>query len=223
MMNIRKIITLSMTAILLTGCASQKTEKPSVSATQKPAKTDNPSPSPSTKALSTDHTILADKTLSIDYDLLENIPLNGSEAKAYIEKSSYANDLNSQFYSPDPNGFEVTVTDQNYAWLSENYSFDSSTSDPYLNNSTGYMTLNISGESEYENSDGYYPDTTDALKKNLTAAGYKSQGDHPGNEDDTGYQVNYYVYSKGKRTFSICEILLNGKLSTSVLEVGEPA
>lgn len=221
-MNIRKIITVSM-VLLLAGCSAPAEKKKSSASVKKPEKTTEPSPTPSSTPLSTDHSKLADKTLSIDYDLLENMPLDGTEAKDYINNSKYSSDLNSSFYSPDPDEFQVTVSDRNYDWLKENYTFASSTSDPYLNQSQGCITVSITGETDYENSEGYYADTTDALRKNLSDAGYQSQGDHPGQADETGYQVNYYVYAKGNRTFSICEVLLNGELSTSVLEVGNPA
>lgn len=221
-MKIRKIILASI-VLVLAGCFAPAEKKKSSASEKKPEKTAEPSPSPSATPLSTDHTVLADKTLSIDYDLLENMPLSGAEAKDYISNSRYASDLNSTFYSPDPDEFQVTVQDQNYDWLKENYTFAGSTSDPYLNQSQGCITVSITGETDYENSEGYYADTTDAFRKNLSDAGYQLQGDHPGEADETGYQVSYYVYSKGKRTFSICEVLLNGQLSTSVLEVGNPA
>ena len=223
-MNLKKIAALSMSVVLLAGCSSSKPEK---SASSKKTKETTASPEPSktpepTPALSTDHTKLADKTLSIDYKLLENIPLTGSDGKAYVQNNGYGNDLNSQFISPDADAFEITVADQNYSWLKEDYTFVSQTGNPYLDQNSGSVTLMITGETQYENSDGYYPDTVEALKKNLTDAGYQSAGDYPGSADASGYQVNYYNYSNGGRLFSVTEVLLNGNFSTGVIEVGNP-
>lgn len=221
-MNIRKTLVISLAVLMLGGCSSKGTANASKKKTEKKEETSS-SPEPSETPLSTDHTKLADKTLSIDFDLLENIPLDGTQAKDYINQSDYASSLNSSYYSPDPDGFEVTVTDKNYDWLKENYTFSSVTDNPELNSDEGNVTVSITGEPDYENSDGYYPDTIDALKKNLTDAGYQSVGDDPGTADASGYQVNYYNYSKGGRLFSISEVILNGEFSTGVIEVGDSA
>lgn len=225
-MNGKKLIAAGLSVVLLAGCSSARTKK-SASSTKKPEKTKETTASPEatqtpspTPALSTDHTKLADKKLGIDYSLLEHIPLNGEAGKTYAQTNGYENDLNSQFTSPDENAYEITVTDPDYSWLKENYTYASQTGNPYLDPSSGSMTVMISGEPQYENSDGYYPDTVEALKKNLTDAGYQSAGDHPGTADASGYQVNYYNYSNGGRLFSVTEVLLNGKFSTGVIEVG---
>lgn len=225
-MNTRKALIVSLTVLMLGGCSSAGTKKNNAS-TKKTEKTEettaSPEPTETPAVLSTDHTILSDKTLSIDYDFLEKIPLDGKEAKDYVNQTDYASSFNSKYFSPDPDGFEISVTDKNYSWLQENYTFASQTQNPYLNSSEGSVTVSITGEPKYENSDGYYPDTIDALKKNLTDAGYQSAGDHTGSADASGYQVNYYNYSRNGRMFSISEVILSGKFSTGVLEVGDQA
>lgn len=226
-MNGRKALIISLVVLLMGGCSSTGKKKNSSSAGRKTEKTEKATASPESSetpaVLSTDHTKLSDKTLSIDFDLLEKIPLNGTQAKDYISNSDYAESLNPEYNSPDPDGFEVTVTDQKYSWLQENYTFSSQSENPYLKSSEGSITVSVSGEENYENGDGYYPDTIDALKKNLTDAGYRSAGDHEGKQDDSGYQVNYYNYSKGGRMFSVSEVILNGSFSTGVIETGDPA
>lgn len=216
-MNIRKMLVVSLAVIMLGGCSSTGA---SGTSNTKPQKKENTASSSDNTSISTDHTKLADKKLGIDYNLLEKIPLDGEAGKTYAQTNGYEKDLSDDFYSPDENAFEITVTDPDYSWLKETYTYASQTSNPYLDQVSGSMTVMISGETQYENSEGYYPDTVEAFKKNLTDAGYQSVGEYPGTADASGYQVNYYNYSNGGRLFSITEVLLNGDFSTGVIEVG---
>ena len=218
-MNIRKTLAITLAVLMLGGCSPKGTSETSKKKPEKKEETSS-SPEPSETPLSMDHTKLADKKLGIDYKLLEKIPLDGEAGKTYAQTNGYENDLDDDFYSPDKNAFEIIVTDPDYSWLKETYTYASQTSNPYLDQVSGSMTVMISGEEQYENSEGYYPDTVEAFKKNLTDAGYQSVSDNQGTADASGYQVNYYNYSNGGRLFSITEVLLNGEFSTGVIEVG---